>query len=828
MTFQEFLGRFEHPKKAGNGYMVKCPAHDDKAESLSISEGADGRILLKCFAGCEAESIVSAMGLKLADLFDGEKRRAAKTVRREVAHYDYQDRDGAPLVRVVRYDPKAFGRMSPDGRGGWKWGGTGSAAALYHWPELIKACAEGCARVWLVEGEKDADNLRALGPSVVTSTALGGASKWRAEYAAEFTGAGEVFIIADNDGEANKHAGQRYAAKVRDSLRKAGINARAAVLPSIGGKFVKDASDAIAAGWLLADFEAWAEVANELQATETGEESKAIEPDDMAAAIATAITQAREVSEGHVKQEQAAEIASKVAIDWLLNHGQFFIDEELGDASGAYYFYYEQKRLLFIGGDLKKPNYFCHWLSAKSGLTMARLPFKQLFLDVQTTAIGKDCGTPFTPSRYWDYKGGKIYLSCGEGQMCRIEANKEIEIVDNGTDGVLFLPAFTLKKWALLPYEETLSPLSCDLFANMSAQTNDDENADGFSYMHWLLLFWILALPRNFKNKPPLLLCGTIGSGKTRTAQGIFELYGFKEPRILPLRDDTKGEENYWTSMNQGGLIILDNADTRCKWLADAVASAATGGTNEKRIMYENDGVFLQKARAALILTSSNPYFASDGGVADRLEVIRLERNISDTADSALSADIERKRNACLSWICLVMKGALEVEEEPTATLNRRHPDWGKWVWKCGVALGERETAEKVMQSAESDKSRIYIENDPNFSGELVRLIDKYGTFSGTAAQLVDLFKRDMDTPESVKTKINGKSLGRRLGAGWPFYESVLKARKRTLHGVVIYSFFKSDGFIVGGEAENGDDGEAGANADGEAEDGGEGQGGLF
>ena len=51
-----------HPK-SGGGYTAKCPAHEDAHDSLSIDEGDDGRALLKCFAGCDVEAIVKAIGL---------------------------------------------------------------------------------------------------------------------------------------------------------------------------------------------------------------------------------------------------------------------------------------------------------------------------------------------------------------------------------------------------------------------------------------------------------------------------------------------------------------------------------------------------------------------------------------------------------------------------------------------------------------------------------------------------------------------------------------------------------------------------------------------
>lgn len=53
----------------GGKYKALCPAHEDKNPSLAIKESDDGTILLKCWAGCSFESIVSALGLEPQDLF---------------------------------------------------------------------------------------------------------------------------------------------------------------------------------------------------------------------------------------------------------------------------------------------------------------------------------------------------------------------------------------------------------------------------------------------------------------------------------------------------------------------------------------------------------------------------------------------------------------------------------------------------------------------------------------------------------------------------------------------------------------------------------------
>lgn len=64
------LSRLNRVRKTGNGrWSCRCPAHDDKGPSLAIRELGDGRVLLHCFAGCDAQSVLDALGLTFEDLF---------------------------------------------------------------------------------------------------------------------------------------------------------------------------------------------------------------------------------------------------------------------------------------------------------------------------------------------------------------------------------------------------------------------------------------------------------------------------------------------------------------------------------------------------------------------------------------------------------------------------------------------------------------------------------------------------------------------------------------------------------------------------------------
>lgn len=71
MSAAALLCRLTGVKSTAPGrWLAKCPAHDDKSPSLSVRELPDGRTLVHCFAGCATADVLSAVGLRMADLFD--------------------------------------------------------------------------------------------------------------------------------------------------------------------------------------------------------------------------------------------------------------------------------------------------------------------------------------------------------------------------------------------------------------------------------------------------------------------------------------------------------------------------------------------------------------------------------------------------------------------------------------------------------------------------------------------------------------------------------------------------------------------------------------
>lgn len=67
--YDVIFAKLHAPKKTHRGWQAQCPAHEDSTPSLSVRFGNQGQLLLFCFAGCQLEAIVAALGVTVKDLF---------------------------------------------------------------------------------------------------------------------------------------------------------------------------------------------------------------------------------------------------------------------------------------------------------------------------------------------------------------------------------------------------------------------------------------------------------------------------------------------------------------------------------------------------------------------------------------------------------------------------------------------------------------------------------------------------------------------------------------------------------------------------------------
>lgn len=221
MELDEFTARLDNVKQMPSGTSARCPAHDDHVSSLVVNVGRDGGIVLHCHAGCETRDVLTAMGLSMMDLM-GKPRL--------VTVHEYRDEQGAVRYSVERWaNPKTFrcvpGLPPPRER------------ILYQSAALAWARAHQ-STVFVVEGEKDADNLVAAG--VIATTNVTGAGSWLPHYADQLSGC-HVIVVADNDLPGRDHARRVYAS-VRETAASVALT-----VPRFG----KDTSELLGAGYTL-------------------------------------------------------------------------------------------------------------------------------------------------------------------------------------------------------------------------------------------------------------------------------------------------------------------------------------------------------------------------------------------------------------------------------------------------------------------------------------------------------------------------------------------------------------------------------------------------
>lgn len=230
------LERLEGVRQAGEGYKARCPAsthgrgRGDLNPSLSIGAGTNGNILIKCFAGCETETVLAALGLTMEDLFEvrngqakteldsvppkttatarpcdlksyGEEKGLPVEFLRQQGLRDrmYQ---GRPAVRIpyrstdgsetaVRFRIALGKNEAGDDRFRWRTGSKTGLYGLWRMDDVREA-----DYVVLVEGESDAQT---LWYHDIPALGIPGANNWKPEFAKHLESLKAVYAVIESD-----------------------------------------------------------------------------------------------------------------------------------------------------------------------------------------------------------------------------------------------------------------------------------------------------------------------------------------------------------------------------------------------------------------------------------------------------------------------------------------------------------------------------------------------------------------------------------------------------------------------------------------------------
>ena len=270
-----FLGRLNGVRSNGSGWSARCPCrNDDENPSLSIGQGDDGRVLVTCHrgSGCTVDQICVALHIGVTDLMPPKEMSKSKLSLVET--YSYRDSAGNLLFQKQRYldefGKKTFRQRRPDGDG-WSYSLGDVPKVLYNLPAVAVAVANDDP-IWVVEGEKDANALIALG--YVATTMPGGAGKWLQLHTDSLAGA-RVGVVTDND-----DVGKEHARNVLNVLGRAGCRVKGFAPPS----GFKDIAEMLGAGKTVADLVPFSAVLSDETAV-----PPPVLPDDEFGSVVTAI-----------------------------------------------------------------------------------------------------------------------------------------------------------------------------------------------------------------------------------------------------------------------------------------------------------------------------------------------------------------------------------------------------------------------------------------------------------------------------------------------------------------------------------------------------------
>lgn len=674
------LSRLKGIKPCGNGWKAHCPAHDDQRQSLHVSKGEDGRVLLYCHAGCSVDEVCAAIGLTVRDLYPEPERKRKQAGPGEVtATYDYKDVNGKQLFQVCRTANKHFFQRRPNGKGGWINGLGDVKPVLYRLPELLQAVQRG-ETVFIPEGEKDVDNLARLG--LVATTNPMGAGKWRPEYSDWLKGA-KVIIIPDNDQPGRKHAQQ-----VAQSLYGKVASVKVLELPGLPAK--GDVSDWLAAGGTKEELLKLAAEAPEWEPQQAEDEQ----------------------SEDNKRESQADALIRIATTEAFLFH------DDTKDGYAA----------LPINGHREtwplRGKFFRQWLVRRYYEQTEKSPnneaIRQALNVVEARAVfdGPEIKLSLRVAEYED----ALWYDLAD------EVWRAVKITPDGWDVVdnppILFRRFKNTAAQVLPQRGG----SLELLRKY-INLQDDEA--------WTLL--IAAIVQMFIPNIPHAIpvfYGDKGAAKTTAQRVIRKLIDPAHRDTMTLPSD-KNELALMLMTNYAPCF--DNLDGLSTWQSDMLCQAATGGGISKRELYtDTEEVILSFLRCPML--NGINLVASRDDLLDRSVLFKLERIDENErkTENEFWQEFERDRPYILGAIFDVLAKALQIYPNVKLPALPRMADFAQWGYAIMEAVsGSGDEFLKAYRKNIADAVEEAVTNDV-VGAAIVEFMDGKDEWQGTATELLE------------------------------------------------------------------------------------------
>ncbi len=693
-AMNRILSRLNGVKPCGNGWKALCPAHDDRKPSLKVDEAEDGKVLLKCFAGCDTKDILAAIGLTMRDLYpEPEQKRGQEGPGKIIATYGYKDADGRLLFQVCRTVDKRFFQRRPDGKGGWINGLGDVKPVLYRLPEVLQAVKQG-ETIFIPEGEKDVDNLARLGLAATCNPM--GAGKWRDHYSEHLRGT-KVVILPDNDEPGRKHAQQ-----VAKSLHGKAKSIKILELPGLPPK--GDVSDWLAAGGTKEELLRLAQEAPEWRLQPAEEER----------------------SEDSKRESQADALIRIATTEAFLFH------DDAKDGFAA----------IPINGHREiwplRSKFFKQWL--------VRRYYEQTDKSPNNEAIRQALNV-IEAKAVFDGPEIKLNLRVAEheGALWYDPANDAWQAVKITPDGweIVDNPPILFRR-----YKNTAAQVLPQRGGSLEAlrkyiNLKDDED--------WLLLIALIAhaFVPGIPHAIPVFY-GDKGAAKTTAQRVIRKLI---DPAIRDTMTLPADKNELALLLMTNYAPCFDNLDSLSPWQSDMLCQAATGGGISKRELYtDTEEVILSFLRCPML--NGINLVAGRDDLLDRSVLFRLERIDEEQRkpEAEFWREFEQDRPYILGAIFDVLSKAMAIYPTVRLPALPRMADfatWGYAIMEAAGGMGEAFLRAYRKNIAGAVEEAVI--NDV-VGAAIVEFMDGKDEWQGTASELLEALKELPSVNEKDKT----------------------------------------------------------------------------
>jgi hypothetical protein len=402
-----------------------------------------------------------------------------------------------------------------------------------------------------------------------------------------------------------------------------------------------------------------------------------------------------------MKAFQKRQLISQHVISNLKQRG-FFITTETDN----YFFWGVARKLLSFEG-----SQFAALLEDWYGINRSEAEWDYLINSLTTEAIQR--GQKSEVYQFARYQNNVLYVSRFDGNVYRLDGEK-IELVANGTDGVLFLDDPSWQPYEYLEDENPSSLIFNKLIAPINFAKEDVRLTQDEQKL--LLLVWLFTIffESLLPTKPILVFIGSQGSGKSSTLRWILKfLFGGKVDMKTLAKEK---EDAFVAAVCSNYLVAFDNVDDKITWLNDHLATVSTGGSITLRRLYSTNEQITYYPKAFLCLTSRTPRFRRED-VADRLLLFQVDRIENFNPESELLQERLQIRNQLWTEMLNRLNRIVGILRQDTQLPRGvfRMADFAKLAWRIANIYGQGEIMLDMLEKLELEKSEFTLTEDPFF-----------------------------------------------------------------------------------------------------------------